>query len=128
METAHRASRSPPEAQLWNSDQPLADRVPKSRVETTPTAARMNREAYRDTGTGLVPALQALGTTVPPHLPSVNVVVTEAAGCAVEPDQEFERRNCASSSRTLASRAARAWRSALSSAAASTRFSRSCLA
>lgn len=61
METARRMDWYPPEALLWNSDQLLADRVPTSRVKTTLTAARLNQEVCRDTGTGLVPALQALG-------------------------------------------------------------------
>lgn len=42
----------PLEALLWNRGRPLADRVPKSRVGTTPTTARMNREALHGTGTG----------------------------------------------------------------------------
>ena len=47
----------PARRDAWNlltagAGQPLADRVPKSRVGITPTTTRMNREALHGTGTG----------------------------------------------------------------------------
>ena len=82
----------PAGALLGNSDQPLTDhRVPKSRVETTPTAVRMNRGSLSRHRNRAGSSIAGLGTTAPPHLSSVDVAVTEATGCAVAPDQELGR-------------------------------------
>lgn len=79
-----------------------------------PYAEETGRETHRPEQ-----VLSTCPATVMPYLQSVNDAVTGAVGHSDQPNQECDRRSCASSSRTLASRAARASRSVLSATSAS---------
>ena len=58
---AHRAGWHPPEALLWNRVSCRQTKCQSHGWKPTPTAACMNGEVCRDTGTVLVPVRQALG-------------------------------------------------------------------